>query len=93
MNIKDISSDLQRKINMVLGREVSTSEAGNVASFADFSSADIEEFRKLEKSSGILAVSYIRFRLGGSVELDAVASYYASVIQQGVSVEEWSKSE
>lgn len=78
---------------MVFGREIAASEAGNVYSFVEFSSADIEAFRALEKRRGILAVSYIRFRLGGNFELDTVTSYYASVIQQGMPVKEWSTSD
>lgn len=93
MNKNVLSPELHSKISMVLGREVDTSEAGNVHSFSEFSSADIEDFRALEKRSGILAVSYIRFRLGGNAQLNTVTSYYASVIQQGMSVEEWSTSE
>lgn len=74
---------------MVLGREIMPSESGNVASFNDFSLADIEEFRTLDKSSGILAVSFIRFRLSGDVALSTVTSYYAAVIQHGIPVNEW----
>lgn len=65
------------------------SEAGNVASFNDFSPADIDEFRALEKRSGILAVSFIRFRLSGNVALSTVTSYFAEVILQGIPVNEW----
>ena len=92
MNQKILNPDLAKKISMVLGREIDPSEFGNVNGFSDFSEADLEEFRALEKRSGILAVSYIRFRLGGSADLNTVTSYYATVIQHGVPVEEWVKS-
>lgn len=91
MNQKILTPDLKNKIGMVLGREIDPSEFGNVAGFGDFSEADVEEFRTLEKRSGILAVSYIRYRLGGSADLNTVTSYYATVIQHGVPVEDWMK--
>ncbi len=82
---------LKKKIGMVLGREIDPSEFGNVNGFSDFSKVDIEEFRALEKRSGILAVSYIRFRLGVNADLNTVTSYYATVIQHGIPAEEWVK--
>ncbi|MGW8391282.1 hypothetical protein [Pseudoduganella sp. HUAS MS19] len=91
MNKKTLNPDLKKKIGMVLGREIDSSESGNVSGFTDFSEADVEDFRALEKRSGILAVSYIRFRLAGNVDLNTVTSYYATVIQHGVPVEEWMK--
>lgn len=91
MNHKTLNPDLKKKIRMVLGREIDPSESGNVSGFIDFSDADVEEFRALEKRSGILAVSYIRFRLSANVDLNTVSSYYATVIQHGIPVEEWIK--
>jgi len=85
----ELSADLQRKISIVLGREILPAGQGDVDSFAEFTESDLTDLRMLEKKSGILAISYIRFRLKGDVELNRVVSYYASVIQQGVSVVDW----
>lgn len=93
MSYKFLSADLQEKICMVLGRQINAAEGGCAQSFFDFSEADVADFRALERKSGILAVSYIRFKLAGNVELDAVTSYYGSVVQHGMSVEEWSSAD
>jgi hypothetical protein len=92
MNQTSLSSDLIKKISMILSRDVPLSEEGNISSFADFTDSDMEDFRLLENKSGILAVSYIRFRLKGDVELNTVVSYYAAVVQQGIPIEEWNAS-
>jgi hypothetical protein len=84
-----LSEDLQKKIGVVLDRDILPIEHGNVASFGEFTEADVAEFRRLEKVGGVLTVSYIRFRLKTDVDLDTVVAFYASVIQQGVSVQEW----
>lgn len=38
------------------------------------------------------AVSFIRFKLKEGFDLNTVVSYYAAVIQEGISVEEWRRS-
>ncbi|MHA6915601.1 hypothetical protein ACQUJO_21050 [Ralstonia pseudosolanacearum] len=86
-----LSLDLQKKIQLVLGREILPEECGNVESFSYFSESDVADIRVLEKKSGVLAISYIRYRLQGNVELDRAVSYYGSVIQHGMTVEEWLK--
>lgn len=88
----DLSADLHKKISLILGKEVLLGEQGNVASFAEFTESDIAEIRLLESKSGILAISYIRFRLQDNVALNRVVSYYSSVIQQGLSVKDWMQS-
>lgn len=93
MNRANISQDLLRKIGMILGREISPSEEGCNGCFSEFSNSDISDFRLLGEKSGVLAVSYIKFRLAGKVELNSIVSYYASVIQQDISFEEWNASE
>ncbi len=87
----ELSLDLRKKIQLVLGREILSGESGNVESFSAFSASDVAEIRTLEQRSGVLAIAYIRYRLQGNVELDRAVSYYGSVIQQGVPVEAWLK--
>jgi hypothetical protein len=84
-----LSEDLQKKIGRVLGRDILPIEQGNVASFREFTEADIAELRRLDKAGGVLAVSYIRFRLKARVDLNTVVAFYGSVIQQGMSVQDW----
>jgi len=74
---------------MALGRVVAPSESDNVGSFADFSPSDIGEIRALATKSGVLAISYIRFRIVGNPSLGMVVSYFETVIVQGKTVEEW----
>lgn len=87
----NLTPELHSKISMVLGRELTLSEGGSAASFDDFSTSELADIRLLEGKSGILAVAYIRFKLAGKVALDTVVSYYASVIQQGISLEDWKR--
>ncbi|MBB6582009.1 hypothetical protein HXP36_09690 [Ralstonia solanacearum] len=83
--------DLQKKIQLILGRDILPEECGNVESFSSFSESAVADIRVLERRSGVLAISYIRYRLQGNVELDRAVSYYGSVIQNGMTVEEWLK--
>ena len=89
MNKVILSADTIRKIGLVLGRDILPSEEGSIGEFAEFSEADLNDFRHLESRSGILAVSYIRYRLKKKEDLDMVVSFLASVVQQGISVQEW----
>ncbi|MFZ6759278.1 hypothetical protein ACO0K9_18900 [Undibacterium sp. Ji50W] len=89
----NLSADLQKKIGIVLDREILPAEHGDVESFANFTRSDVSEISLLEKASGVLAISYIRFRLKGDVDLNRAVSYYASVIQQGISVTDWLRSD
>ncbi|MEO2216146.1 hypothetical protein ABGV49_03595 [Chromobacterium vaccinii] len=90
MNKVVLSEDAIRKIGMVLGRDIIPSEEGG-GSFEDFSEADLNSFRLLESRSGVLAVSYIRCRLANKEDLDVVVSFLATVVQQGIPIEEWVK--
>ena len=63
MNKVILSADTIRKIGLVLGRDILPSEEGNIGEFEEFSEADLNDFRHLESRSGILADSYIRYRL------------------------------
>ena len=85
----NLDKDLKEKIELVLDREISEFEQGNVESFSAFSERDVVEIVALGLKSSILAISYIRFRLNGKVSLGQVVSYYSTVIQQGVPVAEW----
>lgn len=85
----NLSSELLEKIGATLGRNITPSEEGSAGSFADLTESDINDIRLLEKTSGVLAISYIRFKLKGTVSLNAAVSYFATVIQQGVRVEDW----
>ncbi|MBB5020692.1 hypothetical protein HNQ59_004017 [Chitinivorax tropicus] len=91
MNKVVLSAETIRKIGMVLGRNIPQSEEGNIESFEGFSEADLNDFRLLESRSGVLAVSYIRYRLEKKEDLDIVVSFLASVVLQGISVQEWVK--
>ncbi|KMN48537.1 hypothetical protein VL04_04595 [Chromobacterium violaceum] len=86
-----LSEDAIRKIGMVLGRDILPGEEGSVESFEGFSEADLNNFRLLESRSGVLAVSYIRYRLAKKEDLDVVVSFLATVVQQGIPIEEWVK--
>lgn len=88
-----LSVDLQSKVELILGRKLTPQEESSVDSFSDFSKSDVFEIRLLEEKSGVLAISYIRHRLKLDVELNQVISYYASVIQQDISVNEWVKAQ
>jgi molybdate-binding protein len=85
----ELSEDLRKKIELVIGRKLLPDEQGGVNGFLGFSKEDIAEIHLLEQRSGVLAISYIRYRLKAEVTLDQVVSYYGSVIQQGLAVEEW----
>lgn len=85
----ELTEELKRKIELVLGRHVQSDECGNVESLSEFSDVDISEIRLLGQKSGVLAISFIRFRLNSNEDLNTVTSYYASVIQEGLSVETW----
>ncbi|WP_374519306.1 hypothetical protein [Undibacterium squillarum] len=89
MNKVILSADTIRKIGLVLGRDILPSEEGNIGEFEEFSEADLSDIRHLESRSGILAVSYIRYRLEKKEDLDVVVSFLASVVQQGISVQKW----
>lgn len=88
----ELTEELKRKIELVLGRAVESEEGGNVESLAGFSNRDVSEIRVLGQRSGILAISFIRFRLNSNEDLNSVISYYASVVQEGASVEKWKAS-
>ncbi len=85
----DLSAELKKRIEIAIGREISSSEQGGVDSFLKLSEIDIHEINLLERSSGVLAISYIRFKLRGNVTLSLATSFYSSVIQQGVPAKEW----
>jgi hypothetical protein len=85
----ELTEDLKRKIELVLGRNIRPDERGNVESLSNFSEGDISEIRSLGERSGVLAISFIRFRLNSNEDLNTVTTYYASVIQEGLSVEKW----
>lgn len=89
----ELSGDLQREIEGALKRRLLADECGNVDGFQDFSASDIGEIKLLERKSGVLAISYIRYRLKGRVPLDRAASYYGFVIQQGITVYKWLEME
>ena len=89
VNRVQISADILRKIGMVLGRDIPPAEEGNIGSFEEFSDKDLDDFRLLESRSGILAISYIRYRLRDKTELDVVVSFLSVVVQQGVAIREW----
>ena len=91
MNKVALSMDSIRKIGMVLGRDVLPSDEGNVAGFERFSEVDLNDFRLLLSRSGILAVSYIKYRLERKEDLDVVVSFLAAVVEQGISVHEWAR--
>lgn len=74
---------------MVLGREVPKSEEGSYGSFAEITVNDLEDFRILGKNSSILAISYIRYKLKGKVDLNTAVAFYAVVIEQGVPLQTW----
>lgn len=44
-----IDDDTFRKISMVLGREISLFDIGQVNSFLDFSKLNVNDFKKLKK--------------------------------------------
>jgi hypothetical protein len=46
-----LSEDLQEKIRLVLDRDILPIEHGNVASFGEFTEADVAEFRRLESAA------------------------------------------
>lgn len=89
MDFAKLSFELHSKICMVLGRQVLESESSEVASFENFSENDIKEFRMLGRISAVLAISFIRFRLAPKFDLNTVTSYYATVVQQRFSLNEW----
>jgi len=76
---------------MILGRKVSANEEGNVDSFVHFSDQDKEDFKIIRKENVLLEISFIRYRLKGSVKTAAIASYATDVVQHGMDVEEWEK--
>ncbi|WP_075116810.1 hypothetical protein [Pseudomonas aeruginosa] len=85
----ELNPDVESKINLLLGRELSQSEKGGSENFYSFTENDLTEFRLLEESSGILAVSYIRYKLSAKIDLNAVVAFYAAVVQQKIPIEEW----
>ncbi|MFZ6875352.1 hypothetical protein ACO0LF_25075 [Undibacterium sp. Di27W] len=84
-----ISADTLQKIGLVMGRDISPIEESTVGSFAEFSEKDLSDFLQLLDRSGILAVSYIRYKLNSRVDLDLVVSFLATVVEYGIPVEEW----
>jgi hypothetical protein len=84
-----ISEDILQKIGLVLGRDISPIEESTVGSLAEFSEKDVSDFRQLLSCSGILAVSYIRYKLSSRENLGEVVSFLATVVEHGIPVEEW----
>ena len=89
MNKFSLSPDVKSKISLLLEREIPQSEQGSAQAFSDFNEKDLAEFRLLEDNSGVLAVSYIKFRLGEIFDLNTVVAFYSAVVQQKISIEEW----
>lgn len=87
-----IDPDVLEKIATFLARNVQATEEGNRPSFVNFRDSDIDEIHLLGSRSGVLAISYIRFRLVGNIELNLAVSYYGTVVQRGVPVNEWISS-
>ncbi|NHR04894.1 hypothetical protein HA052_06755 [Chromobacterium haemolyticum] len=84
-------SDIVHKIGLVLGRNVSLLKGGDVGSFEGFSEKDLSDFRLLDSRSGVLAISYIRYRLAVKVDMNVVVSFLAAVVQQGVTIQKWER--
>lgn len=85
----NINPDTKGKISKALGKDIALFGEGSTESFADFSESDLDDLRKLEKKGGVLAVSYIKYRLKIRAELNLIVAFYASVIQQGIPLDEW----
>lgn len=85
----DIEEGTFKNIERALGRRLVDDERGNVDNFSSFTERDISEISVLGKSSLILVVSYIMFRLKDGASLRSSKSYYSSVIDQGIPMHEW----
>lgn len=88
-----LSSEQYEEICSVLGRKIPASDEGGYGSFADFTEEDLNDLRLLGRASSIMAISYIRFKLKGRIDLNSAVAFYAAVIQQGVPLQEWINAE
>lgn len=89
----DLSDYLKDRIEAILRRQIFPGECGGVNGFKDFSASDMTEINALGQVSVVLAVSYMRYRLREGASLDQAVSYYGSVIQRGLTVDEWLREE
>ena len=85
------SAEIIENISVVLGRTVSSNEAGSIAAFSDFSEGDFNDFRLLVDTNSVLAVYYIKYKLKGQYDLATIVSFYSAVVQRGVSFDDWER--
>lgn len=93
MNYKDHFHQKILQVGHMLGRDISVSDAGDVATFSDFSNADLAELRALNQRYSVMALFYIRFRLKERAAFPQAVSFLDEVIRQGRSLEEWLEDE
>ncbi len=84
-----LSSELQRDIEKILGKEISLSRFHTVEVFMDFTDSDLCDFRIMFAMNERLVIPYLLFLMKNDIPFSMIMSFCGVVIQQNVAVKDW----